>query len=152
MTALTRPQLAVLHVAQQRLGLPEEEYRDVLESCAGVRSAKELDAVGFRAVMERFEVLGFESRARSCRARVQRAKGRPAPQGLVTEAQQEFIGGLYRRLGLTLRRQRGFNRRVCGVSWPQTRRDASKVIEALKCMAERGWDANASRFSQEDDP
>ena len=58
---LTNNQKAILHVAKRDLGLSDEEYRDALEACGGVRSAKDLDYKGFKAAMKHFETCGFES-------------------------------------------------------------------------------------------
>ena len=37
-----------------------------------------------------------------------------------------------------------FCRRVCKKPWPQTRREANKVIEGLKRMRARGWCSRSS--------
>ena len=138
---LNRSQYAVLHVAKKELALDDDTYRDVLHGVAGVRSAKELDQVTFRAVMSRFEELGFKgSNHRKVRPRTR--AGRPDPNAMVTGAQMRMLQHLYAELGMTtLPRQNGFNKRVCGHAWPQTRAEASRVIEALKKMRGRGYDA-----------
>ena len=138
---LKRQHYAVLHVAATKLGLDDDSYRDVLESVAGVRSAKELTVATFRAVMSRFEELGFTG-ANHRRVRPRTKATERDPDGLVTGAQMRMLQHLYDELGMTsLKRQRGFNERVCRQPWPQTRREASRVIEALKKMRKRGYDA-----------
>lgn len=139
--ALTRQQLAAVHVAAKTLGLDEDVYRDVLESAAGVRSASDLTPETFRRVMARFEELGF----RGTNHRVRQRRRTPVGE-IVTPAQQGLLTHLYSQLGMdTLTRQRGFNQRVCGRAWPQTTAQANKVIEALKAMARRGYDPGPDR-------
>jgi hypothetical protein len=46
--------LAVIHIVKKELGLTDQQYRDILEKTAGVRSAKELDDKGFRRLMHYF--------------------------------------------------------------------------------------------------
>jgi len=146
--SLTRQQLAVLHVAAKNLGLDRDTYEDVLFSAARVRSSKDLDAAGFEAVMERFKELGWtnpnQKPFRRRNPRIQHA----APLGnTVSGAQQGLLQHLYSELGMdSLARQKGFNARVLrGRPWPQTRAEAGKVIEALKDMVERRYDAGPDR-------
>jgi hypothetical protein len=132
-TQLTRRQLALLHVAKERLDLDEDAYRDLLELEAGVRSARELDAEGFRAVLRRLERLGFHPRPRE--------DALPARPGMATPAQLAYLTGLWHRytgrsdergLGRWLRKQ-------CGVSDPLRldRAAVHKALVALKAMAAR---------------
>jgi len=58
---LPRNKIALIHVAVAQLGLGDDDYRLVLATVAGVRSSKELDDAGFRAVMDQLHRLGFES-------------------------------------------------------------------------------------------
>ena len=51
---MDRNKLAVIHIVKKELGLSDEEYRDILEKYAGVRSAKDLDDKGFRKLMHYF--------------------------------------------------------------------------------------------------
>ncbi|SFU00043.1 phage protein GemA/Gp16 family protein [Halomonas saccharevitans] len=53
--------LKLLHVAQKRLGLDDDDWRDLLEEVAGCRSSSELDLEGFAAMMRCLKQLGFES-------------------------------------------------------------------------------------------
>lgn len=57
--SITPKQLALLHVARQRLRLSDEVYRTALAQVAGVTSSAELDQDGFTAMMGLFEYLGF---------------------------------------------------------------------------------------------
>lgn len=145
---LSRGQLAVLHVAKKQLGLDDDVYRDVLESAAGVRSAKELTPASFRAVMSRFEELGFQGTKHVRRPRSAAKPDERNPDALVTGRQLAYLRHLFDEVGMdTLRRQAGFCERVCGRPWPQTRREASRCIEALKGMTERRYDAGPRRSS-----
>ena len=51
---MDRKKLAVIHIVKKELGLSDDEYRDILETYAGVRSAKYLDEKGFRKLMHHF--------------------------------------------------------------------------------------------------
>lgn len=89
--ALTRPQTAILHVAKAKLALDDETYRQVLVRVAGVTSSKDLDNVGFLAIMGFFDYAGF------------RPTGKGAPRygarpGMATFAQIELIRELWREL------------------------------------------------------
>lgn len=53
--------IALIHVAKKQLGLGEDDFRDILQRFGGVQSCADLDEEGFRAVMFRFEQLGFRS-------------------------------------------------------------------------------------------
>ena len=51
---MDRKKLAVIHIVKKELGLSDDEYRDILQTYAGVRSAKDLDDKGFRKLMHHF--------------------------------------------------------------------------------------------------
>jgi isocitrate dehydrogenase kinase/phosphatase len=126
-------QKAVLHVAKSQLRLSDENYRAVLREQGGVESSNDLTNATFDRVMRRFEELGFTNTARHPRPRNYQ------PNALVTPEQQNLIAGYYIQLGWTDKsRQIGFSKRCCKKSFPQTRRDANKVIEGLKAILKRG--------------
>lgn len=132
---MTRKKLGVLRVAKAQLGLDEDTYRAVLRMQGGVESASELDDSGFDAVMVRFRELGFTSTARQ-------KWFKPADQdaeAVITPGQQQKLESLFALLEWPLARQQGFNQRMCKKAWPQTRREANRVIEALKAMTGRGY-------------
>ena len=58
--ALSRKQIAMIHVAKKQLGLCDEDYRAILLHEAGVDTSRDLDSDGLDAVMQRFKVLGFK--------------------------------------------------------------------------------------------
>ena len=46
--------LAVIHIVKKELNLTDNKYRNKLEEICGVRSAKDIDAAGFRKLMRYF--------------------------------------------------------------------------------------------------
>jgi hypothetical protein len=133
---IDRGKIALLHVAKSRAGFDDETYRDFLEAHAGVRSSKDLTSGSFDAVMRAFEKkTGFVSTAK----RQNRARRVHQPAALITPEQQAMIRELYAQLGWNEQsRQSGFSKRCCGKSFPQTRGDGIKVIEAQKAILARG--------------
>ena len=81
-------QIAVLHVAKHQLGLSDAAYRELLHQAAGVRSAKELDAAGFEAALERLAALGFRTRLP--------ARGLGDRPGMASPAQVDYIVRMWR--------------------------------------------------------
>lgn len=57
--ALSRKQVALIHVAVKQLGLTDGQYRAILRQEAGVDSSKDLDTLGFELVMQYMMALGF---------------------------------------------------------------------------------------------
>jgi hypothetical protein len=51
---MNRKKLAVIHIVKKELGLPDSEYRKILNDVTGVNSAKDLDEAGFRKLMNYF--------------------------------------------------------------------------------------------------
>jgi hypothetical protein len=51
---LDHKKLAVIHIVKKELGLSDRQYRDTLEKVTGVRSAKYLDDLKFRKLMNYF--------------------------------------------------------------------------------------------------
>ena len=46
--------LALIHIIKKELGLPDEEYRRILQTVAGVSSSKDLSEAGFRKLLRYF--------------------------------------------------------------------------------------------------
>lgn len=115
---MDRKKLALIHIIKRELGLTEEEYRDVLQKTAGVKSAKDLDDFKFRKLMV-FLV-------RSKRYRVN-------PYG-VTLKQKLFIDHLTRELGWDQDHLNHFISKYYRKPnlYAMTRRQAVKLIESLK--------------------
>ena len=140
---LSRDKLALIHVAKAKLRMGEEDYRALLMGAAGVRSATELSAAGFKAVMRRMAQLGFESRSAGATHMLAphvRATDGLRP-GMATPAQIETIRGMWanwhgqadeRALSRWIEGRYGISAlRFCDV---QT---AQKAIEGLKAMLAR---------------
>ena len=93
-------QIALIHVAAHQLGMSDADYRALLMGAAGVRSASDLDAAGFEAVMRRFEALGF-AKGQARRAGVPATAPAPVPPqygerwGMATPAQVDTIRALW---------------------------------------------------------
>jgi len=87
---LSAKQVALIHIAAERLGLNDEEYRDLLQHTCGVRSAREVHPRDFAYLMERIRKLGFVSdfAARTIGHR----------EGMMTPAQETLIKGLWSEL------------------------------------------------------
>jgi hypothetical protein len=86
---LPKGKLVILHVARRQLGLGEEAWRDLLWRTAAVRSARELDAAGFEAVMHRLGELGFVSTSPM--------KPLPRRDGMAPPGQAQMIRALWAR-------------------------------------------------------
>ncbi|MDK2902461.1 MAG: hypothetical protein PWQ93_380 [Clostridiales bacterium] len=130
---ITNKQKALLHVAKQELGLDDDLYREILRQEAGASSSTELTPAGYDKVMRRLRQAGFRIRHE-----------RHMPDELITKQQFKLITHMYQDMGwYDSRRQIGFNKRMTGYAWPQTRSDANKIIEALKAMLRRQAGGNA---------
>ncbi|MDI3480808.1 MAG: hypothetical protein PWQ97_463 [Tepidanaerobacteraceae bacterium] len=124
-------QKSLIHLAKNQLGLDDDTYREILMQEAGVNSSKDLTNDSFEKVLKRFKFLGFKVK----RTEVEK----PKPYDIVSQGQLKKMEHLYEDIGLfDKRRQIGFNKRMTGHAWPQTREEANKVIEALKSMIKRG--------------
>ncbi|MFK5892853.1 MAG: regulatory protein GemA [Pseudomonadota bacterium] len=84
---MSKSQLGVIHIAKKKLGMTEEEYRALLNGVAGVDSSKDLDELGFDAVMQRFAKLGFKSSFRK--------KQYGYREGMATPDQLQYIRYLW---------------------------------------------------------
>jgi hypothetical protein len=133
LSMLAPARIRLLQVARSRLRLAEEDYRSVLENYGGARSARDLDATGFDAVMDRFRALGFTSTAR------QRSYGER--DGMATPGQVDSIRKLWAawadapteaNLNIFLERQA----KVSALRFLDAAK-AGAVITALKVMVER---------------
>jgi Bacteriophage Mu, GemA protein len=140
-------EIRLIHVAKSELGLPDEAYRAVLLGATGKDSSKLITFREYEKVMARFKELGFKvfyggSKAAPPAERRKREKRAPLPPNMVempTPAQTGMIKALAgdihwrTRDGLA-----GFCWARFGWTRPRTKRDASRLIEALKSMAARG--------------
>lgn len=51
---MDKKKLALIHIIKKELNLSDAEYRNILQEAAGVQSAKELDRLSFRKLMNYF--------------------------------------------------------------------------------------------------
>lgn len=132
---VTQKQIALLHVARNELKMAEADYRSVLSLYGGTESAKELSQEGFRNVLAYLERMGFSNKSR----RFHQPSNTPdSSEGLPYPAQIKKMQDLFAALGIdAAERQQGFCRRMIRTPWPQTKTEASKVIEGLKAMLAR---------------
>jgi len=91
---ISAKQIAVVKVAVRQLGFDDATYRAILREHGGVESARDLDFLGFDAVMKHFAACGF----RSTWTKRSYGNGRPgmasAPQiGLIRHLWQEWSDG-----------------------------------------------------------
>lgn len=60
---------AVIHIAKAQVGMSDEEYRDLLSS-VGVESSKDLTGNTFGKIMDHFEKLGFKTKAKTRKRKI----------------------------------------------------------------------------------
>lgn len=126
---MDKKRLAVIHIVKKELNLSDEEYRRILHEAAGVESAKDLDDEKFRKLMNYF---------------VRSSHYRLNPYGL-TIRQKLFIQYLAGNLGWTPDHLDNFIHKYFHKAAINklTRREAVKVIEALKGVKEHRREAAA---------
>jgi len=132
---VTQRQIALLHVLKRDNRLTDDTYRDLLHEAAGVTSSKQLTQDGFTAVLDLLEALGFEVPERRTVSEFTMRAGRATP------AQLRFIEAVGRQLFGSDTALRHWMERFFNVSDLRflTPHDASRVIDGLSAMRERGW-------------
>lgn len=135
---ISAKQIQVIHVAKSKLGLSDDDYRDILRQEAGVASCRDLDATGFEAVMRRFKRLGF-STGKAPQSSFGDRPGMASPQqvDLIRSLWREYKGddASDQTLGRWLERTFHVSAvRFLGYD------AARKVIGALKIMKARNFD------------
>jgi len=121
---MDKRKLALIHIIKKDLALSDEEYRDILEHTAGVRSAKDLTSDGFQKLMQYFV----------------RSKHYVTNKNGLTIKQKMYIKHLVFELGWDFDHFSNFLHKYYHkgqLEW-LSRQEASKVIEALKHIKERG--------------
>ena len=115
---MDRKKLAVIHIVKKELGLSDEEYRDILQTYAGVRSAKDLDDKGFRKLMHHFV----------------RSRHYRSSKNIITLRQKLYIKHLVTEAGWDEQHFVNFIRKYYKKSTLGnfTKREASNLIESLK--------------------
>jgi len=117
---MDKNKLAVIHIVKKELNLSDAEYRNILQQVAGVESAKELDDLKFRKLMNFF--------VRSKYYQVN-------PYGL-TIKQKLYIQYLAKEISWEEEHLNNFIHKYYhkGDLNKLTRREAIKVIESLKAI------------------
>src|SRR5512143_3599776 len=97
---VSKGQIKLVHIAKTRLGLTDEEYREILELYGGAHSSKDLSPAGFFNVMDHFRELGFQSRGGDVFGAAPMVNEKPGEViEMVTSAQKAKIRQLERELG-----------------------------------------------------
>lgn len=130
------PLLAQIHIARKDLALDDDTYRALLTRLTGRESSSAMTERQRRTVLAEFKRLGWKAGSKGTRPR-------PASQkpyirlifGLWGELKRKGIWKAQERASL-----RAFVKKMTGVDDPEFLRpdQATKVIEALKKMKERG--------------
>ena len=110
--------LALIHIVKKELNLSDEEYREILRNAAGVESAKDLDEIKFRKLMNVF----------------MRSRHYHLQSNGITLRQKYFIRNLYQDLGWDQKHFENFLRKYHHKKQLDrlTKKEASKLIESLK--------------------
>jgi phage gp16-like protein len=134
--------LTLVHVGRRELSLDDEDYRALLESVTGSRSAKGLKAAQLEAVVTAMKGLGFEvkgnttgRRSPPSTAHVQAPEVRKLRaiwitmknDGLLHDGSEDALGSFIRRMTANANGGVGINR----AEW-LTSVQAERVLEALK--------------------
>lgn len=136
-TQLRNAELAQIHIARAQLGIDDETYRAILWAVARVRSAKDLDWTGRKAVLEHFRAKGWKPAPPKAAKAARPVSG--GQEGLVRSLWTELHeAGKVRdpsdaALGSWLKRNR----------WPEraewmNQKQMTQAIEALKKWLNRG--------------
>lgn len=90
---INKSKISLIHLAKNKLGLSEENYRSIL-SGLGVSSSKELTSGGFMHLMDTFKKLGFKSRSFKERKHYKHEYDKNQIWGC-TPAEREYIESLW---------------------------------------------------------
>lgn len=136
-TTIDKSKIALVHVAKNRLGLSEENYRNILKG-VGVDSSVDLNESQFKSVMDIFKKLGFQSTAnRQQRAynKKRKTKGIKNQVWGCTSAERQYIESLWyekARVKTSGALESFIFRIVKKSSAFITKSDVEKIINALK--------------------
>ena len=132
---IKKSQIALVHVAKSKLGLSEDEYREILKAHGNVESSVDLDPFGLEKIMRLFKDLGFVRK---------KTPRRPDLTILASEGQRKVVYHLMEDLGWIPSRLSGFIRKMTGKNSPEelNKFEAPKVIEGLKAMRDRAVEWN----------
>lgn len=128
-------QIQVIHVAKSKLGLSDDDYRDILRNAAGVASSTDLGEAGFEAVMFRFQQLGFTSTWNQANYGYRPKMATPRQTAMIRKLWGQFTNGQGTEASLGHWLESKF--KVSALRFLPSEK-ASKVIGALKAMAANG--------------
>lgn len=80
--------IQLIHVGKKQLGLDDDLYREVLESCTGKTSSKEMNLAQLESVLDRMRQLGFQVES----------KDKSGVKNLADDAQSKLIRHLWLQL------------------------------------------------------
>jgi phage gp16-like protein len=80
--------IQLIHVGKKQLGLDDDLYREVLESCTGKTSSKEMTLGQLESVLDRMKQLGFQVES----------KDKAGVKNLADDAQSKLIRHLWLQL------------------------------------------------------
>lgn len=141
-----RKLISGIHAQATTLQLDPETRREMQQQLVGVESTKNMTLGQLSTVWHRLTALANDAglaRGAGLARRKRPGRDERLPDELVTEEQKTKINELFDQLGIAAvgQARMNFSRRTCGHTWPQTRAQANKMIEALKAMQQRGWKA-----------
>lgn len=134
--------LTLVHVGRRELGLDEEDYRALLESVTGARSAKGLKVAQLEAVVKAMRNIGFKvkvaasgRRSPPSSAKVQAPEVRKVRAIWITMYNDSFVrDGSDDALGSYIKRMTANSNGGAGINRAEwlTSAQAERVLEALK--------------------
>ena len=134
MTYAQKNWIKTIHVAKSKTGLSDDEYKALLQSCAGIDTSKDIKTwKQYDAIMNGFSKLGFVP------LKVPAVSSKNNNPEWISEAQKRYIKGLW-KLVATNKDEEALSKfiyRIAGVkniSWLK-KKPASEVIVALRKMA-----------------
>lgn len=134
MTFSQKNWIKTIHVAKSKTGLSDDDYKALLQSCAGVTSSKDIKTwTQYEAVINGFIKIGFVP------VKAQTVLQKDRNPEWISEAQERYIKGLW-KLVATNKDEKALSNfifRIAGVkhiSWLK-KKPASEVIVALRKMA-----------------
>lgn len=133
--------IAGIHAQAHALQLDDETRRDMQQKLVGMESTKDMSLTQLSTVWNRLTVLAKDAGLAKPRRRKRPGRDERQPDELPTPEQSTKIEALYVELEIKHRPKVVIDLclRVTGHSWPQTREEANKLIEALKAMVARHW-------------
>ena len=132
--AITKRKIGLVHVAKSQLGLCASAYKKMLFEIAGVQSSKQLDDVGFEALMVKFKQLGFESTWNKKQFGYRAGMATPNQVAYIRSLWEQFTQGEGTEKGLNTWLGNKFGIAALRFLDKDT---ARKVVPALKKMADR---------------